>query len=316
MTKAAPKPIPVIYILSNGRSGSTLLDLLLGAHPQIWTLGEAMYLPLHLRTNRRPCGCGTPIEQCTFWKDLLPSIRLGEGRYPIGYFLDAYFDEQNKLRSRQLRFKLFRTLLYRSVHGCFPQEFDPGIGKYGEVNAQYFRTVLLAAQEHRGGGIRWLVDASKNPNRLFWLKRSGGFAFRVILLLRDPRGFANSLCKPERRRSIVLRSTRRWLFNNLIFLLMAQTLFEKDQVLQVWYEELTGKPEVILEKIGQWLGVEDLPRAHQNFRNYVNHAISGNPMRWEKTGLFLDEKWKTEMPLLDASIVHLFTWPFRQFFHL
>ena len=38
-------PMDVIYILSNGRSGSTLLDLLLGAHPRLWTLARRTCCP-------------------------------------------------------------------------------------------------------------------------------------------------------------------------------------------------------------------------------------------------------------------------------
>lgn len=54
----------VIYIASPSHSGSTLLNLMLGAHPEIVAVGE-----LH-KLNRRSvsvCGCGASIWDCEFW---------------------------------------------------------------------------------------------------------------------------------------------------------------------------------------------------------------------------------------------------------
>jgi hypothetical protein len=305
--------IPVIYILSNSRSGSTLLDLLLGAHPQIWTVGEAINLPFLLATNRKPCGCGIPLRCCAFWKDILPLLPLGKGRYPIGYFRDQYF-HKNKLRSRQLRLDLFWTLITGFLRRQCQQADGLALAEFGRNNAEYFRIVWRAAQQHQGDEIRWLVDASKNPHRLFWLQKSGHFSFRVIHLVKDPRGFVTSLTRPNYPRGLVYRSARRWAFNSMISVLLCRTQFEKKQVLQVRYEELASRTEFVMERIGKWLGIEDLSNAHERFRNYTNHAVSGNPMRWENTGLYLDERWKTELPRLDAAVVHLLTWPFRLVF--
>ena len=40
------KKIKLIYIASNGRSGSTLLDMLIGKHKSCFTLGEFQVLPI------------------------------------------------------------------------------------------------------------------------------------------------------------------------------------------------------------------------------------------------------------------------------
>lgn len=53
----------LIYLLSTGYSGSTLLEKLLGQNPGIHNLGE-LY-----KISRHPiCSCGAGIEQCPFWK--------------------------------------------------------------------------------------------------------------------------------------------------------------------------------------------------------------------------------------------------------
>jgi hypothetical protein len=303
--------IPVIYILSNHRSGSTLLDLILGAHPKIWTLGEAQDLPWVLKEKQVPCGCGQQVEQCEFWKELIPDILVHKGRYPIGYFRDEYFSE-NKLRSRELRLALFKGLLLETLTGKTLKEDTSAIEEYAELNVQYFRIVWEAAKKQRGEEIRWLVDASKDPNRLYWLQRSQKFDLRVIRLVRDVRGFANSVTRPKHNRKMVLLASRRWLVNNIIFILLCRSQFKKDQVFSLHYKDLANRAASVLEDIGRWLDLEFPKDAHEHFREYQNHAISGNNMRWQEKGIHLDEMWKNELPWLDVLLVGGLTWPFRK----
>ena len=303
--------IPVIYILGNTRSGSTLLDLLLGSQPQIWTLGEAQDLPWILREKEKPCGCGVPVENCEFWRDLIPEIPLDGWQYPIDYYRAEYFIG-NKLRSRLLRARLLRNLLLEPRLSKGPMKKNSAVDEYGSINAQYFRVVWEAAQKHCGGEIRWLVDASKNPNRLYWLQQSQKFDFRVIRLVRDVRGFANSVTRPKHDRKMVLLASRRWLVNNIIFVLLCKSQFKKGQVFSLHYKDLANRPASVLQDIGRWLGLEFPKDVHEHFREYQNHAISGNSMRWQEKGIYLDEKWKQELPWLDAAMVKMIAWPFNK----
>ena len=66
-TKTMNEKINLIYIVSNGRSGSTLLDMLLGNHSNCFTTGEFQMLPADLMFNTQPCGCGSSISSCEFW---------------------------------------------------------------------------------------------------------------------------------------------------------------------------------------------------------------------------------------------------------
>ena len=42
----------ILYVLSDVRSGSTLLDQLLGAHPSIFSVGELHWLAAYVREDR------------------------------------------------------------------------------------------------------------------------------------------------------------------------------------------------------------------------------------------------------------------------
>jgi hypothetical protein len=55
-----------ILIAGAQRSGSTLLGILLGRHPQVTNLGETRRLPLRWAEDAK-CGCGVGMQSCPFW---------------------------------------------------------------------------------------------------------------------------------------------------------------------------------------------------------------------------------------------------------
>ncbi len=65
----ASEAIPVIYIDSVGHSGSTLLNLLIGGHPQVFSVGD--FQLDNPKTMQRPCLCGaTPFYTCPVWSSV------------------------------------------------------------------------------------------------------------------------------------------------------------------------------------------------------------------------------------------------------
>ncbi|MBO8228674.1 sulfotransferase [Prochlorococcus marinus XMU1414] len=68
----------IIYIGGYGRSGSTILALILGQHPLILNLGEVGVLYAALKDNRK-CTCGESFFNCSFWSELINSNDLIDG---------------------------------------------------------------------------------------------------------------------------------------------------------------------------------------------------------------------------------------------
>ena len=66
--RAEPAQVPeqLAFIGGSGRSGSTMLDLLLGNSPYVQSTGEIMRLSLYARTAQ-PCTCGALLQDCEFW---------------------------------------------------------------------------------------------------------------------------------------------------------------------------------------------------------------------------------------------------------
>src|SRR4051812_48764894 len=67
----ARAPLPkVLYVGGSGRSGTTLLDRMLGQVPGVWSTGElARVWDNGLRDNEL-CGCGEPFWECAFWREV------------------------------------------------------------------------------------------------------------------------------------------------------------------------------------------------------------------------------------------------------
>lgn len=69
------QPIPVIYIAGSSHSGSTLLDLLLGSHSAVESVGEAKKIPELIsriaRGDSPLCTCQTELVQCPLWGGIL-----------------------------------------------------------------------------------------------------------------------------------------------------------------------------------------------------------------------------------------------------
>ena len=61
----------VLYIAGPGRSGSTLLDLVLGQVDGVVSIGELRNLWYAGFHGAWPCGCGKPVTECPFWSAVL-----------------------------------------------------------------------------------------------------------------------------------------------------------------------------------------------------------------------------------------------------
>lgn len=92
----------MIFITSLERSGSTFLDLTLGAHPSMVSFGEvARVLEPHCGGGvatlwDRECSCGAKVGECEFWRPVLNKISVDEGNLSLdqkySIFLEVFYD--------------------------------------------------------------------------------------------------------------------------------------------------------------------------------------------------------------------------------
>src|SRR5215467_11381586 len=66
-TRCREYPVRVIYLGGLGRSGSTLLERLLGELPGVVPVGEVVHLWRRGVAENGRCGCGAEFGACEFW---------------------------------------------------------------------------------------------------------------------------------------------------------------------------------------------------------------------------------------------------------
>lgn len=305
-----PSEVNLIYIASIGRSGSTLLESMLGAHSQISTMGELHIWPHEIRQNGvRPCSCGAYVQNCPFWSEVRRRVDPLEQESPR---LDFFREKHNA--GRTLRAKRLKE--FRSGHTVSPRN-RASIDTYGRNNLQIFEAFMDVSEEMMGARPKWIVDASKDPYRLLWLYRSGLFNIKVVHLVKNPRAFiysvtkdlihGNSGLKAHRRLYYTARQSIAWSIQNQLFSKIGEKLLDPSDYLLVRYETLASEPEATFEKVCRMIGCEYEEEAVEEFRRGSVHTIAGNPMRYETRGIQLDERWKTRLPASSRILTEMVT---------
>lgn len=71
----------ILFIISAAHSSSTLLDMLLGTHLDIFSIGEIVNYLRAVKNNLEPCVCGKIVNKCNFWKPIINQINKRSDYY-------------------------------------------------------------------------------------------------------------------------------------------------------------------------------------------------------------------------------------------
>ncbi len=284
----------VLAIAGSDRSGTTLLDTILGGYPSVFSAGEVWHLWSRGLVQGRLCGCGVPLNECPTWTEVV------ERAWPEGVDWDVIRSGEQLLRSRRSFHALVPGLRRRYL-----DELRPLAAEVGPL----YRAVTDVAD------TQVIVDSSKRPTWMHLLSLVDDIDLRVVHMVRDPRAVAHSRRRFKRQlddkvdRGMTqhppLSTAVFWNVWNL-----AIEGFERtgNPLLRVRYEDLIAAPVAETERIARFAGLE--PVAHPTLTNesvelIPSHTVSGNPSRF-KTGrvpLRNDDSWKTDQSRLDRIAV-------------
>ena len=298
---ADPK-IKVLYIAGYGRSGSTLLDVLFGQFPgfvstgelgNAWGLGPG-YSPL--------CGCGQPVNDCSFWKEVIEKTFDSPDEIEDLYRMRE--DTENKVST------LKAILPIRSGH------LKRTLEEYSKLLLKLYRAIQEVSN------AQFIVDSTKRPSYGKILGNMPGIELSVLHLVRDSRAVAYSWTRRRLRPEIhgsdqyaptrgSLRSSAYWSLAN-VFAESLRRISPRYTLLR--YEDFVAAPREELNKLCRWLGVPEAPLDFLNGDQPVanqNHTIHGNPMRLQQGGIQVraDTEWISKMSRPSRSIVTALTWP-------
>jgi hypothetical protein len=260
----------IIYIAGYGRSGSTILNILLLQPDGIVGVGELVNIFQSGWTVNRNCSCGEKTSDCPFWSSVKNAWEKSSN-----YSVQEYATVQKKYR------KIF-ALPYLFWLNIFPDE------RYKKFKQD---TELLYESIFKISGCRIIVDSSKDVSWLYLMKKMG-MNPSVIHLVRDGRSVLKSIrklwrkgVKPKSAFSIALS----WVSNNA----MVEFFKKNTKNIFIKYEDLISDPEKVLDKIDNAfnLGLDDVKTAISTGRPLSKkHLISGNPIRLEKDLIFQRDK--------------------------
>jgi hypothetical protein len=280
-TQLADETPVAAFILSDMRSGSTLLDQLLGAHTDILSVGELHWLAAYATQDRGQynpdhelvCACGLAVSECPFWTGVEGCLGRGLAAMQLR---PAFAHGIERLLGRLPA--LFRVRVAQTLFA----------GRHMVPDS-----LALVDCLSRVSGRRHVVDASKSPFRFRAIYEARPARVRAILLTRDYRAVVHS--KMKRGHTLDAAATG-WRSRMRQIAALTDDL-PKCHVHRMTYEDLCRDPSAELARLCRFLGVTFEPRMLQR-PNAGLHHIGGSPSKFDRS--------RTEI-VLDTSYQNAFT---------
>lgn len=299
------EPVRLLFVGGIGRSGSTLLDRMLGQIPQVCAIGEVVHLWERGVGNGERCGCGLAFGECDFWQ------RVGKEAFDGWANVDVD-------RVAHLRRAVDRT---RHIPQLALPRLRPSVCEDVLEYAALYARVYAAVRSVSGCDV--VVDSSKHASLAFVLRWSPDIDMRVVQLVRDSRGVAYSWAKQVRRPDVVdngedwmarctpAQVSLQWNGQNAAFDLLAATGVP---VRQEHYEDLVASPAAMLARTCAFAGLPFDSTAlafvqGDEVQLRSGHTVSGNPMRFTTGAVTLrpDDTWRQSLPARDRRLVSALT---------
>lgn len=297
----------VAYILAASHSGSTLLSMLLGSHPQIATVGEMKFSSQAMGDlERYRCSCGLPIRACRFWQEVKKSMAARGYDFDLACAGTDYRSSDSRYAQRLLgpmcRGRLLENL--RDAALGWSPAWQRQLAEIHRRNAALVSVVRALTQ------AEVVVDSSKVALRLKYLLRNPDLHVKVIRLVRDGRAVALTYMNPAEfadaqnpnyrgggwggsradERLTMTEAAHRW----RRCIQEAESILRympASQWIEVRYEDYCNDPDAALNRLHRFLGVAP-SRLPGEFRSIEQHVI-GNGMRLDTTSeVHLDERWR------------------------
>ena len=296
----------ILYIGGCTRSGSTLVDRMLGQLPGFVSTGEFGLITTHSITENRLCGCGRRFRDCPYWTAI--------GGKAFGGWDGPDAAELVRLHPQVTRQRYIPLLILPSLSPAFARK----LRRYRALLARLYAAVGAVS------GADIVVDSTKAPAYALALRGIPDVDLRIFDLVRDSRGTAYSSSKEQVMKDSIDRVVRkhryaapiitaRWIVYHLIFDCIRIAGIPG---ITVRYEDVVRSPKQQLRRIAAFAGrpVDEHaldfivpPTVHMR----EDHTAVGNDSRLDQGTITLreDDAWRTKLPAQSRKLVTLMSWP-------
>lgn len=291
--------LKVIYISGEGRSGSTLLDRILGTLEGVSSVNEVYELWEHGYIDNGKCSCGQEIKKCLFWAGVSKNVTTKHGNP------EKMLKLQNEVDHSRHFFKI--------LTGIHSAKFQSKLNDYKAVLGTLYQSIA----EHSGNDV--IVDSSKVPSRALILCQIPDIKVYVVHVVRDVRGVIHSWNNHKWDPSIgeylprygPHRTIAAWTTRNLLTELLASRMF----YLRLIYENWVRRPRSALQEAvdaleptrGKTLAFESEDEIYLG----AIHSVRGNPDRFVAgpARVRLDDDWTHELDKKTRRLARILAYP-------
>ena len=277
----------ILYILGAGRSGSTLLERLLGSARGVVAVGE-LHCLWRMPLEELTCSCGAPARACGFWRD----VRRGAG------LTDAALGELRALEHASVRHRRILGALGRLDQ--FHRQ--AGVRQFLDTQQRLFDAVAditgagVIIDNSKAAPRGWALSAMDNVRIVHIRRRPGEVVAAWRRVKPDP-----SLGGPMHRPSAAAAAAT-WLLTEL----SAARLGKRRGMVRLDYDDLVASPEAALARIG--VATDQIPWTGPNrfLPDADYHALNGNPDRFRRGEIAIRPAPQPTLPFSDQAAVNIF----------
>ncbi|MGH9068305.1 MAG: sulfotransferase [Acidimicrobiales bacterium] len=309
------RPVKVLYVLGNYRSGTTLLSNLIGQLDGFVCVGELRALWRELGAASSRCGCGWALRECKVWSPVLAEA-IGN-RAAIDAVASELLDLQRRRLGHRHTWRKLPSLLARTNALATP---DEALARYAKVLARVYRAIADVT------GARVVVDSSKEATDATTLRLRRDLRPYLVQIVRDARGTVYSGLRAQGGGAPVTQidlsrtayATISWCFGNLAGRAV-QLTYGHGRTALFRYEDLIDQPGRTLTAIGDLVGEPSRPSFLDGRLAVMQptHSVAGNDSRFQTGTIPLrsDTDWISHLHPLNRSVVTVLAAPLLAAFH-
>ncbi|MDQ8195940.1 sulfotransferase [Coraliomargarita sp. SDUM461004] len=296
----------IVFIISNGRSGSTILSKFLGMHSHCFALSEPSHFDIEIKKNGY-CSCEESISDCAFWGKIIRDIEI-EQKIPISNFNTS----QKPFHISHKRIGKIASYLHLCVFQLTAKElFRSPYLEQAKNECLLLRTVANNTNEHV------ILDASKSFPRALYIKKLLRKEFNTgfILLFRTPeetiysnlktsytfklKGETINLKKDTAKELSHITEEWRKVTKNILRL---SSIFRLKPQSIILYEEFAQSPRKAFERLSRTLGLS-WEEGMEDLSQSGHHMISGNYSRIKAKSILPPKNDSRNLPKEDLDYI-------------
>lgn len=258
----------ILYIVSDVRSGSTLLENILSKSNEVVSVGELHHLDSHLHKGKWgsswnwKCSCGESFDSCKFWTKVFKDMNV----------LD--FDD---IKNTEVKYEKLSGAVEESKRQATLELLD-------RIYTSVFNTT----------GVKVVVDSSKRPLQGKAIYENSSFNVKILYLKRDLRAVVISKNKWSMKfydKSLDLYKVLWSSYKHRINCKKVLREVRDEDLYVINYEHMLSDLQFNLDSISSFVGFSTF-RVPEYTVLDNDHTIGGTPGRFEKRKIKLDSQWK------------------------